>query len=117
MALRRLSGAVLLAVLVPTAVGAAPLDPAVVEAQRVADFFWWMALIAAIVWFAALGLLAYCLRTPVRPAPARRRVVIGGGVVLPTLLVVGLGGGIVPHTHAVETAVTGDALGLQGGVE
>lgn len=114
MALRWLVGAALLAVMLPAASDAATLDPAVAEAQRIADFFWWMALIAAIVWFAALGLLAYCLRTPVRTAPARRRVVIGGGVVLPALLVVGLGADIAPHTRdSVETAMTDDTLRQQ----
>jgi cytochrome c oxidase subunit 2 len=116
-------GAALLAVIVPVSGSAAPLstlEPAGVDAQRISDFFWWMATAAAVVWFAALGFLAYCLRTPLRPrpAPAPRRVVVTGGVVLPTVLLAGLVGGIVPHTDDfVDTAVAGDALRVQVGGE
>lgn len=79
--LRWVLSVTLLAVLLPAAGSGAPLaspDPAAVDAQRLADFFWWMAVAAAVVWFAALGLLGYCLRTRPRPAtaPAPRRVVV-----------------------------------------
>lgn len=75
----------LVAVLVPVAGGAAPVasaDSAVVDAQGIATFFWWMAVAAAVVWFAALGLLAYCLRNQPRgaTAPSRRVVVTDAGL-------------------------------------
>lgn len=119
MARRWLIGAALLVAIHPVPGGAAPLstlDPGGVDAQRIADFFWWMAAIAAVVWFAALGFLAYCLRAPARPqpAPAPRRVVVTGGVVVPTVLLAGLVGGIVPHTpDFVDTAVAGDAVRVE----
>lgn len=120
---RRILGATL-AALTAAAIGeAAPLstlEPAGVDAQRIADFFWWMAVAAAVVWCAAMGFLAYCLRTPVRPrpVPAPRRVVVTGGVVLPTVLLAGLVGGIVPHTNDfVDGAAPGNALRVRVGGE
>lgn len=109
-------GAAVLAVIVPVSSGAAPLstlEPAGVDAQRIANFFWWMAAAAAVVWCAALGFLAYCLRRPHASgtAPSPRRVIVTGGVVLPSVLLAVLIGGIVPHTNDfVDTAAAGDAL-------
>ena len=79
--LRWVLSVTLLAVLLPAAGSGAPLaspDPAAADAQRIGDFFWWMAVAAAVVWFAALGLLGYCLRTRPRlaTAPAPRLVVL-----------------------------------------
>jgi cytochrome c oxidase subunit 2 len=113
---RWIVGAVLLAVIHPVPGGAAPLstlEPAGIDALRIAGFFWWMAVAAAVVWVAALGFLAYCLRRPTRSgqAPAPRRVVVTGGVVLPAVLLAVLVGGIVPHTNDfVDAAAPADAL-------
>ena len=78
---------------------ASALEPAGREAAVIADLFWWMALGSAGVWLAAVGFLLYCLRPPRRPVDPqveRRRLVAGGGVVLPTVLLAVLIGNALP---------------------
>jgi cytochrome c oxidase subunit 2 len=107
-----MDGAVLAAA-TSAAAGAAPasaLTPAGADAQLIADFFWWMAVGAAIIWVAALGFLFYCLRAPRRP-PQPRRVVVTGGLVLPTVLLAGLvGRGVPPIADLVDGPPAADAL-------
>lgn len=102
-----------------TAVAAQPLstlEPAGVDAERIAVFFWWMGIGAGIVWLAAMSFVAYCLWLPSRSrqAPSPRRVVVTGGMVLPSVLLAVLVGGIVPHTNDfVDTGAADGALRLR----
>ncbi|MBA3246611.1 MAG: cytochrome B, partial [Pyrinomonadaceae bacterium] len=73
------------------------LSPAGREAERIADLFWWMTAGAAVVWLAVIALAIYAVRA--RPESRKQRrdslLIIGGGVVVPTvtltvLLVYGL---------------------------
>lgn len=73
------------------------LDPAGLEASRLATLFWWMLIGSGIVWAAVLylGLRATKHRPDRDTARQARLLVIGGGVALPTvvltvLLIVGL---------------------------
>lgn len=68
------------------------LDPAGWEAQRIAELFWWMVVGGAIVWIAVAGLALYATRR--RPSAISERqarlFIIGGGVLVPTLILAGL---------------------------
>jgi cytochrome c oxidase subunit 2 len=67
------------------------LDPAGRGAERIAELFWWMAAGAGLVWLIVLGLTLYTMR--IQPEPHRRSVatlIIGGGAVLPTVVLTGL---------------------------
>jgi cytochrome c oxidase subunit 2 len=67
------------------------LDPAGRGAERIAEFFWWMAAGAGLIWLAVVGLAIYAMR--VRPGVHSRHtalLIIGGGAVLPTVVLAGL---------------------------
>lgn len=67
------------------------LDPAGTAAEEIADLFWAMVIGAAVVWIVVVGLGIYAVR--IRPSPHRSRqaavLIIGGGAVLPTLILAG----------------------------
>jgi cytochrome c oxidase subunit 2 len=68
------------------------LDPAGRGAERIADLFWWMTAGAIVIWLAVIGLAFYAIR--VRPEAHSRRqtnlLIIGGGAVIPTVVLAGL---------------------------
>ena len=65
------------------------LDPAGRGAERIAELFWWMATGAGIIWLAVVGLAIYAMRA--RPgAHSRGALIIGGGAILPTVVLAGL---------------------------
>jgi cytochrome c oxidase subunit II len=67
------------------------LDPAGRGAERIAELFWWMATGAGLIWLAVVGLAIYAMR--VRPGTHSRHtalLIIGGGAVLPTVVLAGL---------------------------
>lgn len=68
------------------------LDPAGRDAERIAEFFWWMTAGAGLVWLAVVGLALYALRSPRegRSERAARRFIVYGGVVVPTAVLGGL---------------------------
>lgn len=64
------------------------LDPASLEAERIAWLFWWMVIGTAVIWLAVMLLAFYCLR--VRPESFTQRranwIIIGGGTFFPTIV-------------------------------
>jgi len=68
------------------------LDPAGRGAERIADLFWWMAVGAAIIWLAVVSLAVYAIHLEREPHSLRgaRLLIIGGGVVVPTVVLAGL---------------------------
>ncbi len=68
------------------------LAPAGEGAEDIAALFWWMTGGAAAVWLGVVGLTVYALRA--RPVAHHRRwaagLIIGGGVVVPTVVLAGL---------------------------
>lgn len=64
------------------------LDPAGRGAERVATLFWWMVAVGLLIWTLVIGLAIYAIR--VRPGAhsprTANRLIIGGGAVLPTLV-------------------------------
>lgn len=94
------------------------LDPAGYGAGRVADLFWIMAAASAVIWLLVIGAAVYAMR--VRPGrhgvKATRMLIVGGGIVFPT---VALGGLLVyglalmedlraPAAGGLRIAVTGE---------
>ena len=74
------------------------LDPAGREAEQIARLFWWMTIGALAVWVAVEALCFWAIRASVGADNAGRvrMLIIGGGAVVPTLvlgslLVYGLG--------------------------
>jgi cytochrome c oxidase subunit 2 len=68
------------------------LDPAGRGAERIADLFWWMTTGTLIIWLAVIGLAVYAIRIR-HEAHSRRTadlLIIGGGAVLPTVVLTGL---------------------------
>lgn len=64
------------------------LAPAGREAERIATIFWWMSGGALVVWAGVMALAIYCIRLRAE-APNRRRdrmLIVGGGVVVPTIV-------------------------------
>jgi cytochrome c oxidase subunit 2 len=63
------------------------LEPAGRGAERIADLFWWMSAGAAVVWLAAIGLTVYATCRRSGPQSERRAtyLIVGAGVVLPTV--------------------------------
>lgn len=83
------------AVLLPVVVRAAPqsaLHPAGVDAELMADLFWWMSGGAAVIWLLVLGIATYAVRH--RPASHTSKIarwwIIGGGVAFPIVVLGGL---------------------------
>jgi cytochrome c oxidase subunit II len=68
------------------------LQPAGRGAERIAELFWWMVVGAIVISIAFMGLTLYAIRS--RPAAPSQRVarllIVGGGAVLPTLVLAGL---------------------------
>jgi cytochrome c oxidase subunit 2 len=64
------------------------LDPAGRDAERIAGFFWWMGGGALVIWLAVVGLAVYAIR--LRPEPhghgLARWLIIGGGAIFPSLV-------------------------------
>lgn len=64
------------------------LDPAGNEAQKIAQLFWWMTAGSIVVWLGVIALLVYSVRA--RPESFTRRkarmMIVGGGVVVPVLV-------------------------------
>jgi cytochrome c oxidase subunit 2 len=64
------------------------LDPAGNEARKIAQLFWWMTAGSIVVWLGVIALLVYSVRT--RPESFTRRkarmMIVGGGVVVPVLV-------------------------------
>ena len=68
------------------------LDPAGRGAERIAALFWGMTVGAAVIWLALIGLAVYTIRIQ-HEAHSRRAadlLIIGGGAVLPTVVLTGL---------------------------
>src|SRR5688572_10458880 len=68
------------------------LDPAGREAERIAVLFWWMTGGAVVVWIAvaALTIYAVCARKSASEARQAKFLIIGGGVLVPTVVLAGL---------------------------
>jgi cytochrome c oxidase subunit 2 len=69
-------------------VAQAALAPAGLAAERLFDLFWWMAAGGIVIWLAFIGLAIYTLRA--RPESRNHGranlLIIGGGVVIPTVV-------------------------------
>src|SRR5687768_7118571 len=68
------------------------LDPAGRGAERIAGLFWWMTGGATVVWIAVAALTFYAVRGPNSASEARQAklLIIGGGVLVPTVVLAGL---------------------------
>jgi cytochrome c oxidase subunit II len=64
------------------------LDPAGRGAEQIATLFWWMAAGAAVIWAVMVGLTIHAARARAEPHSRREAtlLIIGGGAVLPTLV-------------------------------
>ncbi|MGE0702866.1 MAG: cytochrome c oxidase subunit II [Vicinamibacterales bacterium] len=63
------------------------LTPAGEDAARIADLFWWMTTVAAMVWIATIALAFYCLRLQgTISARQSGMLIIGGGMIIPTII-------------------------------
>lgn len=64
------------------------LDPASLEADRIATLFWWMVAGAGVIWLAVMALAVYCVRARPESFSQRRAnlIIIGGGAVVPTVV-------------------------------
>lgn len=77
----------LIVVLTGCAGSQSTLAPAGEAAERIAQLFWWMVSIAAVIWLIVAGLCLYAIR--INPQPHNRRLallIIGGGVLVPTVV-------------------------------
>lgn len=68
------------------------LDPAGRDAERLANLFWGMTAGAAAIWVLVIGLTVYASRFARHPHDARgaKLLIVGGGVVFPTIVLAGL---------------------------
>lgn len=68
------------------------LDPAGRGAERIADLFWWMTAGAILIWLTVVSLAVYVMRARPEPHSPRRAalLIIGGGAVLPTVILAAL---------------------------
>lgn len=85
------------------------LDPAGRETQAVAFLFWIMLAGAGLIWSAVVGIALYATRLRPKPHAPRvgRALILGGGVVLPLLVLTGL---LVPGLAMIRTLrAPGDA--------
>jgi cytochrome c oxidase subunit 2 len=64
------------------------LDPAGHGAEQIAGLFWWMTGGAVVVWVAVVGLAVYAIRVRRSARQARQAtlLIIGGGVIVPTVV-------------------------------
>jgi cytochrome c oxidase subunit 2 len=63
------------------------LDPAGRDAATIARLFWWMAAGGAVIWLAVIGLAVYAFHVqPGRHEKGTAVLIIGGGAVVPTLV-------------------------------
>jgi cytochrome c oxidase subunit II len=102
----------LLAVLTGCSGPQSTLDAAGREAADIAALFAWMTTAAAVIWLAVVGLMWYCARAPRDPHAARHSqwLIVGGGVALPTvLLLVVLGFSLPPILELVDARAPGAA--------
>ena len=95
------------------------LDPAGRGAEEIAELFWWMFGGGLVVWILVVGLALYAIRVEPGPHDARKAklFIIGGGTVLPTLVLAGYlvyGLSLLPRLvepappGSLEIAVTGE---------
>lgn len=79
------------------------LDPAGRDATVIAALFWWMAVVSAVVWVAALALLFYCVRagTGTWRRPRADRLIFWAGLVVPTVLLTAWLVRALPHVGGV----------------
>lgn len=64
------------------------LDPAGRGAKQIADLLWWMTVGGVVIWLAVISLALYALRLERKPHSLKgaRLLIVGGGVVFPTLI-------------------------------
>jgi cytochrome c oxidase subunit 2 len=95
------------------------LEPAGRDAERIASLFWWMAGGATLVWIAVVVLTIYVTR--IRPGThdeqIARRLIFGGGVVFPTVVLAALlayGLSLIPTVLALPSAGDGPVIHVTG---
>ena len=67
------------------------LDPAGRQAEQLASLFWWMTAGVAIIWVAVMGIALYAAYTTERSdLTGPRRLIVWGGVIVPTVLLTAL---------------------------
>lgn len=97
---------------VALAAPASALEPAGGDAASIANLLWWMAFGAGLIWLAAMAFLIYCLvgaRAGYAP-PRPSRVAVGGGVLLPVVLLAIL---LAVTWPLIETALGGAPTSAQ----
>ncbi len=94
------------------------LSPAGTGASQIADLFWVMTVSTAVIWVVVLGIAVYATRVSPRPHPQRaaRMLIIGGGIILPTialcaLLIYGLR--LMPPLRAADDGLRIEVSGEQ----
>ena len=94
------------------------LDPAGSGAERLADLFWAMLIGAAVIWFLVIGLAVYAVRLkddPHHPVMGNA-LIVGGGVIFPTIVLAGLltyGLILMPALRAPGDGLTIEVVGKQ----